>query len=318
VIFVGPRQNEITVNGLANNARRFEFAGNSEPLGDVIAVARPDPRSTNVRIVRSRGAVQNVEYYSVAEAGGVQLYAGDVVTFTADKEQGTITVRVEGEHSGPQEYVVPYGTDLAALMSKVQPSSRSDLANLQLFRENVRRRQAKLLNESLTQLQNSVLTARSGTNEEAQLRQREASLVLQWVQKARNIEPRGQVVVGNGPLWKNVVLENGDVINVPPRDGMILVGGEVLFPNTMVYQADMKLDDYIEQAGGFTQNADSSRTIIAHEDGTFVDSRRSNEVRPGDELMVLPKVDFKTQQFAKDLFTVLYQIAISAKIAIGL
>lgn len=318
LVFVGPRHNVVAVEGLASNARLFEFGGTSESLAALVELARPDPRSTNVRITRSHGEVQNVEYYAVSQAPSLQIYPGDVVAFTADKQRGTITVRVEGEHRGPREYVVPYGTDLARLMKGVQPSTRSNFANLQLFRASVREKQAKLLSESLIQLQNSALTARSGTNEEAQLREREAALVLQWVDKARSIEPRGQIVVGSGPNWKDVVLENGDVVNVPPRDGMVLVGGEVLFPNTMVYQPGLRLNDYIQLAGGYTQNADSSRTVIAHEDGTFVDSRHSNDVRVGDQILVLPKVDFKTRQFAKDVFTVLYQIAISAKVAIGL
>ncbi|MDT4829771.1 Polysialic acid transport protein KpsD [compost metagenome] len=80
----------------------------------------------------------------------------------------------------------------------------------------------------------------------------------------------------------------------------------------------MDLDEFIQQAGGFSQNADTSRVIVAHRDGSFSDGKKDDAVRAGDEIMVLPKVDFKTRQFAKDVFQILYQIAISAKVVLGL
>ncbi|HBO76869.1 MAG TPA: polysialic acid transporter, partial [Cupriavidus sp.] len=58
--------------------------------------------------------------------------------------------------------------------------------------------------------------------------------------------------------------------------------------------------------------------IIAHRDGSFSDGKKDGTVYPGDEIMVLPKIDFKTRQFAKDVFQILYQIAISAKVVLGL
>jgi len=98
----------------------------------------------------------------------------------------------------------------------------------------------------------------------------------------------------------------------------VLIGGEVLFPNSFVFKPGANVQRYIQQAGGYTQNADSSRVIIAHLDGTFIDARQDDTVMPGDQIMILPKVDFKTMQFAKDVFSILYQIAIAAKVAIGL
>lgn len=105
---------------------------------------------------------------------------------------------------------------------------------------------------------------------------------------------------------------------MPVKDGLVLVSGEVLFPNAVAYDKSLDLDDFIQQAGGFSQNADTSRIIIAHRDGSFSDGKKDDAVRAGDEIMVLPKVDFKTRQFAKDVFQILYQVAISAKVVLGL
>ncbi|ABF12588.1 polysaccharide export protein, polysialic acid transport protein kpsD precursor (plasmid) [Cupriavidus metallidurans CH34] len=317
VIFVGQRKNTVMVGGLAASARRFEFNGTTT-LAQIAAAARPDATSTNVRVTRGSGTVQHVEYYPLSKTPDVTLMNGDLVEFTADKRPGTITVRVEGEHLGPQEYVVPYGTKLGDLLGRVEMTSNSLPESTQLFRQSVKDRQAKMLDTSLTQLQNSVLTARSGTNEESQLRQREAALVLQWVDRARHIDPSGQAVIGHGEERSALLLENGDRLRIPTRNDLVLIGGEVLFPNSFVFKPGANVQRYIQQAGGYTQNADSSRVIIAHLDGTFVDARQDDTVMPGDQIMILPKVDFKTMQFAKDVFSILYQIAIAAKVAIGL
>lgn len=318
VIFVQSRKKTIKVSGLAENARRFEFPGEEARLDQIMRLAKPLPAATNVRVTRNTGTVRNIEYFPISQGNQINLRDGDEIEFTADKRPGTITVRVEGEHTGPQEYVLPYGSRMGQLLSQVEFTRESDAESIQLFRQSVKARQKTLLATTLRSLESSVLTARSGTVEEAQLRKEEAAQVLQWVERARKIEPSGQTLVAKSAVRNDLLLENGDVLRVPVKDGLVLISGEVLFPNAVAYEKGMDLDDFIRQAGGFSQNADTSRVIIAHRDGSFSDGKKDDAVRPGDEIMILPKIDFKTRQFAKDVFQILYQIAISAKVVLGL
>lgn len=318
VILVQSRKKTVKVTGLAENARRFEFPGEQTRLADLVGLARPLPQATNVRVVRNTGTVRDVEYFPITQETQVALFDGDEIEFTADKRQGTITVRVEGAHDGPQEYVLPYGSRMGQLVGRLRFTAESDADSIQLFRQSVKARQKLLLNTTLQSLEASVLTARAGTAEEAQLRREEAALVLQWVERARRIEPSGQTLIAQASGRDGLLLENGDILRVPVKDGLVLISGEVLFPNAVAYDKGMDLDDFIRQAGGFSQNADTSRVLISHRDGSFSDGKRDDTVRPGDEIMVLPKVDFKTRQFAKDVFQILYQIAISAKVVLGL
>jgi hypothetical protein len=64
-----------------------------------------------------------------------------------------------------------------------------------------------MLEASLHSLEQAALTARSGTSDESQLRRNEADLILQWIDRARKVEPLGQVVIGQAPrattcCWK--------------------------------------------------------------------------------------------------------------------
>lgn len=316
VIFVTPRQNTLKVGGLAENARRFEFNDAARTVADIVKVAKPRAQATHVRIIRNTGTVRNTEYYPLAEAGAVALQDGDELEFTADKKPGTITVRVEGEHLSAQEYVMPYGARLGDLMKGIEYSERSDKESLQLFRLSVKERQRQSLHNSLKSLEAAALTARSGTSDEARLRKDEADLILQWVERAKDIEPSGQVLIAQASKQEDLLLENGDIVRIPAKDGLVLVSGEVLFPNAIAFDARLDLDDYLSRAGGYTQSADASRIVIAHRDGSFDSSNGS--IRAGDEIMVLPKIDVKSRQIWKDMTQIIYQIAVSAKVVLGL
>jgi len=327
VIFVPPRQGTVRVTGLAENAKRFEFErfGNQQAstLGQLADLAKPYPQVTHVRVVRNTGTVRNTEYYTIGEAPSVPLMDGDEVEFTADKKPGTITVRVEGEHTSPQEYVLPYGTRLGALLGQIQPTPDAEAQNVQLFRQSVKQRQKDMLDTSLRSLEAALLTARSGSSDEARLRKDEADLTLQWVDRARRVQPLGQVVIAQSEQRNDLLLENGDVLRVPRKDGLVLVSGEVLFPNAVAHEPRLSLPDYISRAGGYTQNADNSRVVIARRDGSFeqtdaTDLPQNLAVRPGDQVLVLPKVDEKQRQFWKDMTQIIYQIAVSAKVVFGL
>lgn len=318
VIFIAPRRNTVRVSGLAANARRFEFSGAGLSIDELARLAKPSASATHVRVVRNTGTVRNTDYYPLSAAREVRVANGDDVEFTADKKPGTITVRVEGEHQSQQEYVLPYGSRVGALLGQVRMTPLSDAASIQLYRVSVRERQRAMLQTSMRSLESAVLTARSGTSDEAVLRKQESDLILQWVERARKIEPSGQVQIASSTARDELLLENGDVLRIPTRDGLVLVSGEVLFPNAVAFDRALKVGDYIARAGGYTQNAENSRVVIAHRDGSFEEGTPDTRLRAGDEVLVLPKVDVKSRQIFKDMTQIIYQIAVAAKVVLGL
>ncbi len=328
VIFVAPRGNTVKVSGLADNAKRFEFDGKNRTMVDLISLAKPKATATHIRVIRNTGTIKNIEYYAINEANKVILQNGDDIEFTADKKPGTITVRIEGEHLSAQEYVLPYGSKMADLLTQIEYSERSDKDSIQLFRASVKDRQKQMLRTSLKSLESAALTARSGTNDEARLRKDEADLILQWIDRAKEIDPTGQVVIAQSESKDELLLENGDILKVPTKDGLVLISGEVLFPNAIAYGEKLNLDDYVKKAGGYTQNADSARIVVARRDGSFAEAsgekglfRLMNGVPPiqaGDEILVLPKIDVKSRQIFKEMTQIIYQIAVSARVVFGL
>jgi hypothetical protein len=314
VVLVQPRKSVFRVAGLAENPKRFEFSGTSIDIAQLVALAKPLPLATHVRVTRNTGTVRNTEYYSLADSRTVQLANGDEIEFTADKRPGTITVRVEGEHLSPQEYVLPYGARFGQLINRIEFTDRSDVDNIQLFRISVKARQQEMLNASLKNLELAVLTARSGTTDESLLRRNEAELMLQWVERARMIVPLGQVAIAQAQRRDELLLENGDIVRVPAKTGLVLVQGEVQFPNAVAFDTRYNIKDYVKRAGGYSQKADTSRIIVAHLDGTYEEAAASSKIRAGDNIFVLAKLGSKPRQFWKDIVAIIFQLAVTADV----
>jgi len=323
-IVVSPVMAQAAVLGAVQNANLFEFKGKSIKAAELFAYARPQPHATHFRISRNYRTKTEVEYVPLSEADAVDVFPGDALEVTSDKIQGTISVRVEGEHLSAQEFILPYGATLGDLLSQVRMGENAQPEAIQLMRRSVKHRQKEMLEAQLRALESSVLTARSNTKSEAELRKAEADLILRWVERARQVEPKGQVSLSGATAKNDILLEPGDIIRVPRRSNLVMVHGDVLFPSAMAYQNNRTVEDYIDMAGGFTQSKRNTNVLILHRDGSFSDVKRSDldskrvSLAPGDEIFVLPRVATKHLQIATDIINVFYQLALSAGVVLRL
>jgi len=315
---------QAAVAGSVQNANLFEFAGETINAGALMELARPQPQATHFRISRNNQAKTEVEYLPLEKATDVTVYSGDVLEVISDKMPGTISVRVEGETNSPQEFVLAYGARLGDLLAQVKMGANAQPDAIQLMRRSVKLRQKEMLDAQLRALESSVLTARSNTQNEAELRKSEAELILQWVERARKIEPRGQVSLAGASSRDDILLEAGDVIRIPRTSNLVMVHGDVLFPSAMAFQGGRTVEDYIDLAGGFTQRKGNTNVLLLRRDGTFNKVRRGDldskrvSLDPGDEIIVLPRVATKHIQIATDIINVFYQLALSAGVVLRL
>jgi protein involved in polysaccharide export with SLBB domain len=319
-IVVAPRKHTVQVAGQVLNPYVFEFSRPQVPASELLAVARPKPAATHLSIVRQIGAERRSEYHPLAAAPQVTIQDGDEVTLTSDKFPGTILVRIEGAHLGERTLVLPYGSKLRDAMARLKPAPQANLAALQLYRRSVAERQRELLEGSLRSLETYALTARSATSEEASLRQNEGDQILKFVERARQVRPRGQVILAQSAGAGDTLLEDGDTLRLPEASNVVLVSGEVLMPNAVIYEPGNEIEAYVKRAGGYTQGADQARVLVVRQDGSVVEALPSARtvLQAGDELMVLPKVQTKTVEVTRGITQIIYQIAVAARIALGL
>ena len=316
-VVVAPRQYTALINGEVLNPFIFEFAKPVVSADELLAIARPRPGATHMSIVRKRGAERRSEYHPLSAAAQISIEDGDEVTLTSDKATGTILVRVEGAHLGERTLVMPYGSRLAEALGRIKPAPQARMEAVQLFRRSVALRQKELLENSLRSLETYALTSRSATSEEASLRVREGQQILDFIDRARQLQPRGQVILAGGTAAGETLMEDGDVIRVPEISSVVQVSGEVLLPNALAYDSAATLETYVQRAGGYTQGADKAQVMVVRQDGSVAESAAA-ALRPGDEIMVLPKIEAKNIEITRGITQIIYQMAVAAKVIFGL
>ena len=86
----------------------------------------------------------------------------------------------------------------------------------------------------------------------------------------------------------DVVLREGDQLVVPQYTGTVKISGAVMYPNTVVYKKNAKLNYYIEQGGGFASRAKKRRVFIVYMNGTVQKSKTFSKAKaaPGCEIIV--------------------------------
>ena len=89
----------------------------------------------------------------------------------------------------------------------------------------------------------------------------------------------------------DVVLKAGDKLSIPEFNNTVKINGAVMHPNTVVYQKGLSLKDYINQAGGYSDQARTKRVYIVYMNGTTTKAKGSSKdlLRPGCEIIVPTK-----------------------------
>ncbi|WP_421311163.1 polysaccharide biosynthesis/export family protein [Aeromonas sp. 603757] len=316
VILVEPQGPMINVAGKVRNPFRFELTQRNTLGSELVNYALPLAKVSHVGVIGDRPSGPFSIYLPYKDFASLQLKDGDKVLFNDDMHAQVYDVQVAGSYMGPSYFTVRKQTKLHELLNHIPIDPQlADYQSIYLMRKSVAARQKEMLEESLNRLERSVFTAPASSDGEASIRAKEAELVMRFVEKARKIQPLGKVVVADKGIVANIQLEQGDQIVIPNRTDLIQVGGEVLMPQAVVYNANATLDDYVAWAGGFTERANDQRIAVVHANG-LVEFKDKGSVQPGDQILVLPKVDSKTMQSVKDITQIIYQIAVAANVAI--
>ena len=314
-ILVTPQSSVASVSGDARGNYLFEFKQRMSTGRDIMSIARPNPSVTNVALSGSRNGRPWSSYLSLSSFRQTKIYDGDIIRFVTDSPSPTIDISVEGSHLGNSLYKAKRGTRLLELLDYIAISpDEADIHNIYIKRKSLAVKQLKNLEESITRLERSVLTSPARSSTEATIRQQESALIAQLSKTARTVKPEGRIVVSEYGEVSNIRLEAGDVIVIPYRSDIITIGGEVNLPQTVVYASNANVFDYVSKSGGFTNRANQQEIIIRKPNGQTL---LSGPVSPGDEIIVFPKIDTKKFQFAKDIMSIIFQIAATTK-AVGI
>ncbi len=87
----------------------------------------------------------------------------------------------------------------------------------------------------------------------------------------------------------DIILQEGDHLYVPEMQSTVRISGDVMFPNTVVYEPGKNLKHYINQAGGYGDRAKKSKAFVIYMNGTVAKANNKTPIEPGCQIMVPSK-----------------------------
>ncbi len=317
-VIIGKRGPVVTVTGEVPRPHRYELTELELNGSDLLELTQVQSNVSHIlqRGGRPEGPISI--YHQLAEFSKVKLVDGDELLYSADQRDETIVIQLEGSFYGPSRYVLTKDARLQELLGIISvPTDLTDINSISIRRESIKERQKSTLQQSLLRLETTYLSASSSSADESEIRVKEAEMIRSFVQRASKVEPNGRLVVADNQEIKDVRLEDGDVITIPEKSDAILVSGEVLMTQSIVFNPKMSPLDYINRAGGLTDRANEDMILVVRQSGD-VQNSSDVDLRPGDEILVLPKAPTKNLQLATSLTQILYQIAIATSVAMDL
>ena len=320
-ILVGRRGASITVMGAARNTFSFEIPGEGMTGSMVIDLARPRADAFYATFTGTRNDLPFSSYLPLNEMAERTIKDGDQIFFEVDQVHDTMLIRVAGSHLGQSRFAVPQNTRLLEILDhiKVDPQL-ADIDAISIRRVSIKERQKKAIEESLVRLETAILSKHSVTAEGAAIQVKEAELIGDFVQRARQIEPQGVLVVAHNGGISDILLQPDDVILIPEKSNIVQVSGEVIVPQALVYIEGATLTDYIDRVGGYTARADESKHLVLRRNAEVVpllNGRTDIVIVPGDEIIALPAIPSNTVEIVQLITETMFRIAGAAAIFIG-
>ena len=238
---------------------------------------------------------------------------------------------MSGQFNFPGTYTFNDGDKLSDLIERAGGfTDQAFLFGASFTRASIKEIQEQAIEDALQKLEKKMLVMSNQPREagESEVDNEEMSETLEALsEKGRELTPLGRVTINLSAdinAFKNstsdLVLKDGDSIDVPTMVDTVMILGEVMSPTAVIFNDD---DDdvmsYIDKVGGFTPIADKGQIYVVHANGeadqfsgeTFLNKRV--KVRAGDVIVVPQQLVTSTgMQFAKDISSILYQFAVTA------
>ncbi len=224
------------------------------------------------------------------------------------------TITLVGEFNFPGEYIILENETLGELITRCAGfKPEAYLAAAIFTRESVKKLENKRRDDYIKQLELDIVTVTNeaatkteiGPDLQAFLEQQQSLL-----EKLKSYEAVGRVVIDflNERNYKDLKIEDGDMLYVPKNKSTISVIGEVFNPSTFVLNKSIKkLDYYIQLSGGLKQNANKKNIYVIKANGSVRTRQMVNlakyNLESGDAVIVPYKLPEKSGRFKMFLET---------------
>jgi len=321
----------VEVMGAVNNPGKFKFVENislkdvifkaqgfkSMAMTDSVELVRVirDPEqllNTNERTIVFKFALDKDMNFKKGVSDMVLQNGDRIIVRTIAGYEDVRMVKVEGEVIKPGSYNITnkaerisdlikraggftrYAYPLGAFLIRTEKTTGIEQRMNQLTKENTKKQlQSKKDNELDATLLKTAGAASFGIAENDSLQK--SAQVDEIYKNEGTVGINLEEIMQHPGGKKDFFLEEGDNIYVPRELQTVRVLGEVLFPTYVGYQKGMSLGKYINNAGGFSLQAEKKKVFVLYANGTakstnrFMWIRFYPKVQPGARIIVPEK-----------------------------
>ncbi len=304
-----PAHGSVTVQGAVAHTYSFEYL-KDDRLKDALSFAGgpiPGADLSNIMVYHygEAGDSLAVSNLVLPKDSSFVLQAEDYITVRfKPRNFAKGTIKIIGEVKYPGEYpIVDNGVSVSEMLKQAGGfNAKASLSDARIYRTKFFK-DDKNLNVYL-----SMRPEYMDVNILSYVGVRAREEVRQVAYDFNTMTPAGGSV-------KKLLLRDGDIIYVPQAIGIVYLSGAVARPGAYPYRKDFKAEDYIKQAGGYTNLARTGATRIIRKDtGTWMENDEDIAVHPGDMVFVPESVQVRWQTLMKDIAITLGQLATVALI----
>ena len=321
-IYVKPANTLVRVSGALNNIGIFELKDN-EKFSDLIIYAggfsREAKTTQSIILNRLKDGEYESSTISISSTQDLEVKNGDSIYA---KKQIIGSVEIIGEVLNPGKYSVSNQETISSIIKRAGGyTDNAYVFGSSIFKEKLIK-QEELLNEEL--YNNFIKMIAYGGGGASFIEPMLFSAVLQ---EFKNIKSYGRAVaefdvqvIASDPSL-DMLIDDGDVINIPKFNSNVLVYGQVNKPSSVKYVEGQGANDYIKNVGGFNNLADKSSVIIIKPNGELITdsqglimlSADSIDIYPGSLIFVPNQVIYKDSriEFLSSIAPIFSSLALS-------
>ncbi|MBF8258808.1 MAG: periplasmic protein involved in polysaccharide export, partial [Actinobacteria bacterium] len=254
----------------------------------------------------------------------------------AEKVQVTIT----GEVRFPGAYAIRKGERLSSVIERAGGfTTDAYIKAAQFTRVSTQKTQQEAIDKLIDELELEAARKTQAAvpldTRDMEAKKEQANTRRALIEQLRKVKAKGRVIIRLAGAEKmkgsgtDVLLENGDRLEVPKKQNVVNVLGRVYNPTGIVYDpASDRLGHYLNLAGGPVEGADRDHIFMIRADGSVVTQENAGgggffvfgesglmaaRVEPGDSIVVPEKLtEAHLMKDIKDITQILYQIAVTA------
>jgi len=301
IVFIPFIENKVQLQGAFKRPHLYEFI-EGETVKDAINFAggfasgsglSPRVEYSTINNLKNKREdaviVQEKDYLTT-------LKNGDSINASGISGIKTELVEIAGEISRPGAYSINENDTVLDIINRAGGYTRKAYTDGIVFtREQVALQQKEAFNRAADSLEQTLIDVVTQSTKE--INEYSLAPISSLINKLRTEIPVGRQVVNFDILslkkdpYENFDLINGDKIYIPKRPQSINVVGEIRNPSTLQFKPGMSAQQYINQAGGYSKNADSGQTFIILPNGkSYLHKKKffsdSNSLLPGSTIVV--------------------------------